>query len=134
MKSAPQVTDGPAGAGPRAAVVIGTRPGSAFGTGTPSTGAAKTSDKPGLSIPNVGLAVVLVGVHGLRLVGVLIVPVAAGLDGGVTNTSKETFWSASQGLRGVVWQDSKLWSGFKLINYHCLYSLSHFHPHAHRPE
>jgi hypothetical protein len=94
MKSAPQVTDGPASAGPRVADVIGTRSRSAFGTGTPSTGAAKTSDKRGLSVPNVGLAVVLggVGILNPRVIPNVasLVPVAAGLDGGVTNTSTET--------------------------------------------
>jgi hypothetical protein len=70
--------DGPAGVGPRVAIVNGTEPGSTLGTW-----AAKTSDKLSRSA---------LGPH--RLVGVLggvsTTHVAAGLDGGVTNTSKES--------------------------------------------
>jgi hypothetical protein len=94
MKSTPKVTDSPAGARPRVVEVIGTRPGSTFGTGISGTWAEKTSDKRGLivlGILNVVLAVVQGGVGkldpGLTPNVTGPVPVVAGLDGGVTNTS-----------------------------------------------
>jgi hypothetical protein len=106
MKSTPKVTDGPAGAGPRVAEVIGTRPGSTFGTGISGTWAVKISDKRGPIVLGI-LKVVQGGVRMLNpgLIPDVTIPVVAGLDGGITNTSIETS-SPAQGLGGGVWKES----------------------------
>jgi hypothetical protein len=97
MKSTPKVTDGPTGAGPRVAEDIGTRPGSAFGTGISESWAVKTSDRRGLNVLTVVWAAA--PMLGPKLVGL------DGLDGGVTNTSKESSSTRSElglGGRGMV--------------------------------
>jgi hypothetical protein len=108
MKSTPKVTDGPAGARPRAAEVIGPRPGSTFGTGIKGTWAVKTSDKRG----SIALGILKVVQGGVGMLGLIpdvtgLVPVIAGLGGGVTNTSDTLLPSSSAiGLDGRVWKDS----------------------------
>jgi hypothetical protein len=144
MKSTSTVTDGPASSRPRVAEVISARPGSTFGTGISGTWAVKTSDKHGLivlslGVPNVVWAVVQGGVGmldpGLIPAGTSHVPVVAGLDGGVTNTSPETSSPTLpvQGLggRGQSCRQNKFYF-YRRYQKHSNRNLC-FHYHIHHP-
>jgi hypothetical protein len=106
MKSTPEATDSPAKAGPRVAEGIGTGPGSTFGAGISGTWGTKMSNKRGFVLNGVKVVQGGVGMLDPRLTPNVTcpVPVVAGLDGGVTNTSTETSSPPpAQGLGGGVW-------------------------------